>query len=132
MAASVIVHRLAWPRVPISCVTAIHRHSSEVSVTVRRVVEPGAAISSSSEISVRDRRVVACSAAAGRCQVLGGVRTLGSVCGSNFQRLGSHRTTAPSNKRVKYVPCGHPTRKSEALLLAAYAQRWADTSRRTE
>jgi hypothetical protein len=30
------------------------------------------------------------------------------------------------NKRVKYAPYGRPTRKSEALLLAAYAQRSAD------
>lgn len=28
-----------------------------------------------------------------------------------------------SNKRVKFVPFGHPTGKSEALLPAAYAQR---------
>jgi hypothetical protein len=28
------------------------------------------------------------------------------------------------NKRVKFVPFGHPTRKSKALLLAAYARRW--------
>jgi hypothetical protein len=27
--------------------------------------------------------------------------------------------------RVKYAHCVPPTRKSEALLLAAYAQRWA-------
>ena len=81
MAASVIVHRLAQPRAPVSSVTAI----SELS----------------SEISVKDRRVVECSAAAGRCQVPGGVRTLGGVYGSNFQRLGSPLTTAPSNNALK-------------------------------
>lgn len=32
------------------------------------------------------------------------------------------------NKRVKFVPFGHPTCKSEALLPAAYARRWASQS----
>lgn len=29
------------------------------------------------------------------------------------------------NKRIKFVPFGHPTRNGEAPLLAAYARRWA-------
>jgi hypothetical protein len=28
------------------------------------------------------------------------------------------------NKRFEFVPCGHPTRKSDALLLAAQADRY--------
>jgi hypothetical protein len=34
------------------------------------------------------------------------------------------RLAAP-NKRIKFVRCVHPTRNSEAPLLAAYARRWA-------
>jgi hypothetical protein len=30
-----------------------------------------------------------------------------------------------ANKRIKFARRARPTRKSEALLLSAYAQRWA-------
>mgnify|MGYP006994437785 CR=1 FL=1 len=101
MAASVIAHRLAQRRAPVSRHAAIHHHSSEVSVSACRVVEAGAAASSFSEISVTNRRVIECSAAAIRCQVSGGVRTLIGVYGSNFQRFGSRPATAPSNNAFK-------------------------------
>ena len=101
VAASVIVHRLAWLGVPISSVTAIRHQSPEVSVTARRVVEAGAAASNFPEISVTHRRVIERNAAAGRCQASGGVRTLGSVYGSNIQHLGSCPATAPSNNAFK-------------------------------
>lgn len=35
------------------------------------------------------------------------------------------RRIMSANKRIKYVRYAHPTRKGEAPLLAAYAQRWA-------
>ena len=60
---------------------AIHRHSSE--------------------ISVRDRRVIEFGGAAGRCQASGCVVTLGGVCCSSFRHLGSLQAMALSNNALK-------------------------------
>jgi hypothetical protein len=37
----------------------------------------------------------------------------------------NHEQSSPHNKRVKFACGARPTRKSDALLLAAYPRRWA-------
>jgi hypothetical protein len=39
--------------------------------------------------------------------------------------LGTSCSKKNPNKRFEFAPAGRPTRKSEALLLAAQAIRWA-------
>ncbi len=42
-----------------------------------------------------------------------------------FRLAGARFTEVISNKCIKFAPSGRPIRKSEALLLSAYAQRYA-------
>ena len=50
---------------------------------------------------------------------------IGCRIGGWLEGGGHHGPSSPPNKRVKSVPCGHPTRKVLRTLLAAYARRWA-------
>ena len=81
VAASVIVLCLARPGVRVSSVTAIPHPSSEIPAIDREVVECNAAAGIASEVSVRHGGVIGGIAAAGRCQVSVGVRTLGRMYG---------------------------------------------------